>query len=43
MDISGIIFAKLKVVISSGTSIILSGMDWHGEVDSLGSSLEYTK
>jgi hypothetical protein len=43
MGISGIIFAKLNVVISSGTSIILSGIDWHGEVDSFGSSLEYTK
>jgi hypothetical protein len=41
--ISTIIFAKLTVALSSGTSVILSGMDWHGQLDSFGSAEEYVK
>lgn len=41
--ISTLIFAKLTVALTSGTSVILSGMDWHGEIDSLGSEDEYLK
>lgn len=42
-SISTIIFAKLTVALSSGTSVILSGMDWHGQLDSFGSAQEYIK
>lgn len=42
-NISTILFAKLALTLSAGTSCLLSGFDLHGEIDSLGSALEYTK
>jgi hypothetical protein len=41
--ISGIVFARLAVTLTAGTSLILSGMDWHGQVDGLGSQEEFIK
>lgn len=41
--ISGIIFARLVLTLTAGTSIILSGMDWHGQIDGLGSQEEFAK
>lgn len=41
--ISTILFAKLTLTLSAGASCLLSGFDLHGEIDSLGSALEYTK
>jgi hypothetical protein len=41
--ISGILFARLALTLTAGTGIILSGMDWHGQLDGLGSQAEYTK
>ena len=35
--------AKLTLTLSAGASCLLSGFDLHGEVDSLGSALVYTK
>lgn len=41
--ISTILFAKLTLTLSAGASCLLSVFDLHGEIDSLGSALEYTK
>ena len=41
--ISTSLFAKLTLTLSAGASCLLSGFDLHGEIDSLGSALEYTK
>ena len=41
--ISTILFAKLVLTLSAGTSCLLSGFDMHGEIDSFGSAQEYVK
>lgn len=41
--ISTILFAKLVLTLSAGTSCLLSGFDMHGEIDSFGSAQEYSK
>lgn len=41
--ISTILFAKLTLTLTAGTSCLLSGFDMHGEIDSFGSDQEYIK
>lgn len=43
MEISTVVYARLLVTLTAGTSIVLSGMDWHGEIDSLGSKDDFVK
>ena len=41
--ISTILFAKLVLTLSAGSSCVLSGFDMHGEIDAAGSDEEYIK